>query len=76
MTDTNPILTFDGDTYNISDLSDEVKETISALQIADQQVHLYRDTVNVFEVGRNTLSVQLQTQLLDFEPVSADAVSG
>ena len=68
MTDANPTLTFDGDTYNISDLSDEVKETISALQIADQQVRLYRDTVNVLEVGRNTLSVQLQTQLLDIEP--------
>ena len=70
----NPTLTFDGNTYDITTLTDEVKQTVSALQIAEQQVNLYRDSLNVMTFGRNTLSSQLAAQLQDVEPlvVSAD----
>ena len=70
-TTTNPTLTFNGDTYDFNTLTDEVKQTLSALQIAEQQVNLSRDSLNVLTVGRNTLSSQLAAQLQDVEPVVA-----
>jgi hypothetical protein len=74
MTDTNPTLSFNDKTYNISDLSEEVKQTISALQVATNQVQIYQDTLNVLLVGRSTLVSSLEAQLAGVEPVAAPVV--
>ena len=73
-TSTNPTLTFDNQTYNINDLSEDIQYTLSALQVADSQVSLYRDSLNVLTVGRAALSSQLAAQLADVEPVVASEV--
>ena len=41
---TNPVLTFEGEKYNINDLTSETKELIKGLQIAETQLKIHEDT--------------------------------
>ena len=59
----NPILTFEGKKYLINELSKEIKESIKALQIAETQLKMHQDTLNLLAVGRNTLANQLREKL-------------
>ena len=61
--DNNPVLTFEGKKYNVNDLSDEIKEIIKALQIAETQVKMNEDTVKFLAIGRNSLANQLRVKL-------------
>ena len=63
----NQILTFEGKKYNINDLSDEVKEIIKALQIAETQLKMYQDTLKLLSIGRNSLANQLKEKLKNYE---------
>lgn len=65
----NPVLTFDGKTYSVSDLSDATRELVAALQIADGQLRFAEDTYKVLSVGRQTLVNQLTESLADVKPV-------
>ena len=65
----NPVLTFDGKTYNLSDLSDATKDLVAALQVADGQLRFAEDTYKVLSVGRQTLVTQLTESLADVKPV-------
>ena len=59
----NPILTFDGKKYVINDLSDETKEIIRGLQIADTQLKMHQDTLKLLSISRNSLANQLREKL-------------
>ncbi len=65
----DPILTFEGKRYNINILPNEVKEIVKGLQIADNQLHLYEDTLRVLAVGRQSLAKQLKEALNTIEPI-------
>ena len=39
----NPVLTFEGKKYFINDLSDEIKESIKGLHIAETQLKMHED---------------------------------
>ena len=67
---TNPLLTFDGKRYDINSLSNETKEIVKGLQIADNQLRLYEDTLKIIALGRQTLAQQLNEKLKDAKPVS------
>ena len=63
----NPVLTFEGKKYNVNDLSDDIKEIIKGLQIAETQLRMYEDTLKLISLGRNTLASQLREKLKNLE---------
>ena len=59
------VLTFDGKKYIMEDLSDEIKEIIKNLQIADAQLKMHEDTLNLLSIGKNSLVYDLRKKLED-----------
>ena len=64
---TNPVLTFEGKKYLINELSDEIKESIKILQIAETQLKMHQDTLKLIAISRNTLANQLREKLKNLE---------
>ena len=63
----NPVLTFEGKKYNVNDLSDDTKEIIKGLQIAETQLKIHEDTLKLLSIGRNSLANQLREKLKNYE---------
>ena len=63
----NPVLTFEGKKYVIKELSNEIKETIKGLQIAETQLKMHEDTLKLLSISRNTLANQLKEKLKNLE---------
>ena len=63
----NPVLTFEGKKYLINELSNDIKETIKGLQIADTQLKMYQDTLKLLSISRNSLANQLRAKLQKLE---------
>ena len=57
------VLTFDGKKYFIDELSDEAKEIIRRLQIADAQLKMHEDTLKLISLGKNVLANDLRKNL-------------
>ena len=63
----NPVLTFEGKKYFINELSNEIKETIKVLQIAETQLKMHQDTLKLLSISRNSLVNQLRDKLKSLE---------
>ena len=63
----NPVLTFEGKKYLINELSNDIKESIKLLQIAETQVKMYQDTLKLLSISRNSLANQLREKLKKLE---------
>ena len=63
----NPILTFEGKKYFINELSNEIKESIKQLQIAETQLKMYQDTLKLLSISRNSLAYQLREKLKNLD---------
>ena len=63
----NPVLTFDGKKYFINELSNEIKESIKILQIAETQLKMHQDTLKLLSIRRNYLVNQLREKLKNLE---------
>ena len=63
----NPVLTFEGKKYLINELSNEIKESIKGLQIAETQIKMHEDTLKLLSISRNTLANQLREKLKDLD---------
>ena len=63
----NPVLTFEGKKYLINELSNEIKESIKGLQIAETQLKMYEDTLKLISISRNSLANQLREKLKNLE---------
>ena len=63
----NPILTFEGKKYFINKLSNEIKESIKELQIAETQLKMPQDTLKLLSISRNSLVNQLREKLKNLE---------
>ena len=63
----NPVLTFEGNKYSINELSDDIKESIKGLQIAETQLKMHEDTLKLLSISRNTLANQLREKLKNLE---------
>ena len=63
----NPLLTFEGKKYNVKDLSNDTKEIIKGLQIAETQLKMHEDTLKLLSIGRNSLANQLRERLQNNE---------
>ena len=59
----NPVLTFEGKKYFINELSNEIKESIKQLQMAETQLKMYQDTLKLLSISRNSLANQLREKL-------------
>ena len=64
---TNPILTFEGKKYLINELSNDIKESIKGLQIAETQLKMHEDTLKLISISRNSLANQLREKLKNLE---------
>ena len=62
-----PVLTFEGKKYLINELSNDIKESIKGLQIAETQLKMYEDTLKLLSIGRNTLANQLREKLKNLD---------
>ena len=63
----NPVLTFEGKKYLINEFSNEIKESIKALQIAEKQLKMHQDTLKLLSISRNSLANQLREKLKNLE---------
>jgi len=63
----NPILSFEGKKYLINELSNEIKESLKVLQIAETQLKMYQDTLKLLSISRNSLVNQLREKLKNLE---------
>ena len=63
----NPVLTFEGKKYLIDELSNDIKESIKGLQIAETQLKMHEDTLKLLSISRNSLANQLREKLKNIE---------
>ena len=63
----NPILSFEGKKYLINELSDEIKDSLKVLQIAETQLKMHQDTLKLLSISRNSLVNQLREKLENLE---------
>ena len=63
----NPVLTFEGKKYLINKLSNEIKESIKLLQIAETQLKMHQDTLKLLSISRNSLAKQLREKLKNLD---------
>ena len=63
----NPVLTFEGKKYLINELSNEIKESIKGLQIAEAQLKMHEDTLKLLSISRNSIANQLREKLKNLE---------
>jgi len=56
-------LTFEGKKYDVEDLSEEIKEIVRNLQIADTQLKMHEDTLKLLSLGKNSLIIELRKKL-------------
>ena len=63
----NPVLTFEGKKYFINELSNDIKESIKGLQIAETQLKMHQDTLKLLSISRNSLVNQLREKLKNSE---------
>ena len=63
----NPVLTFEGKKCLINELSNEIKDSIKVLQIAETQLKMHQDTLNLLSISRNSLVNQLREKLKNIE---------
>jgi len=58
-----PVLTFEGKKYIINELSQDIKESIKGLQIAETQLQMHEDTLKLLSISRNSIANQLREKL-------------
>ena len=63
----NPVLTFEGKKYFINELSNDIKESIKGLQIAETQLKMHEDTLKLLSISRNSLANQLREKLKNLD---------
>ena len=62
-----PVLTFEGKKYLINELSNDIKESIKVLQMAETQLKMHEDTLKLLSISRNSLANQLREKLKNLE---------
>lgn len=67
---TPPVLTFEGQRYDLNSLPDDIKELIRGMQVADAQLRMHEDTLKVLAVGRQSMALQLNERLKEVTPLA------
>ncbi len=63
----DPVLTFEGKKYLINELSNDIKESIKGLQIAETQLKMHEDILKLLSISRNSLANQLREKLKNLQ---------
>ena len=53
----------------MNSLSDELKELVRGMQVAEAQLRMYEDTLKVLAIGRQSMAFQLNERLKDVTPL-------
>ncbi|SBO42809.1 DUF6447 family protein [Cyanobium sp. NIES-981] len=64
-----PVLTFEGQRYDLNTLPEDVKELVRGMQVADAQLRMHEDTLKVLAVGRQAMASQLNEKLKMIAPL-------
>lgn len=59
------VLNFDGKKYDLSQLSDDAKNTLRDVRLADGQIRISKGNLRVLSVGRAVLVEKLKSQLVE-----------
>jgi len=62
------VLNFDGNKYDLSQLSDEAKATLRDVRLADGQIRMSKANLRVLNVGRTVLVAKLKDMLSGVPP--------
>ena len=65
-----PVLTFEGNRYDLNGLPDDIKELVRGMQVADAQLRMHEDTLKVLAIGRQSMAMQLNERLKEVTPIS------
>nr|YP_002049434.1 hypothetical protein PCC_0810 [Paulinella chromatophora]ACB43224.1 hypothetical protein PCC_0810 [Paulinella chromatophora] len=63
------ILTFEGKRYDLDIFSEELKELVRGMQVADAQLRMHEDTLKILLIGRQSLANQLNEHLKKISPI-------
>ena len=66
----NSLFDFEGKRYDFNSLEKEARQLVNALRAADVQINRHKNTLQVLEVGRHSILMQLQEQLKKVDPLS------
>ncbi len=66
----NPVLSFEGKEYDLKSLSDETKEWVRGIQVADSQIRMQQDSLKVLALGRQTMIIKLKESLKGKKPIT------
>ena len=66
------VLTINDKKYDINTLSDQAKEAVGRVRVADAQIQLTRDRLKLLTVGRETLLISLQQELEGAETIKEE----
>ena len=58
-----PILTFGDKRYELKSLSEETKDLVRGMQVADTQLRMHEDTLKVLSIGRQSIAMELEQKL-------------
>lgn len=64
-----PVLSFEGKRYDINSLSDDIKQVVIGMQVADAQIKMHQDTVKLLTISRQTMASQLGQRLRTIDPL-------
>ncbi len=61
---------FEGKRYDFNALEKAAKELVNGLRTADTQIRRHKNTLQILEVGRQTMTRQLQEKLKTEKPLN------
>ena len=64
-----PVLTLDDKQYAMDSLSEQAKELVNGLSVADAQLQMAHDKLNVMMIARRSLLDQLGEELKGVDPI-------
>ncbi len=62
-TNPGPVFDFEGKRYDFNSLEKASQELVNGIRAADTQIRRHKNTLNILEVGRQTMTRQLQEKL-------------
>ena len=63
-------LTVDGVRYEMNALSEEIKDLVTSIKIADAQLRIHEDTIRVLAAGKKSIYLKIEEKLRDIQQVS------
>ena len=66
----SPVLTFNGEKYDINTLPEKVKDLLKAAKVADNQIKIQEDNLKLITIARQTIAAQLQKELDSVDTIS------